>query len=64
MDQRAGLAHRRPSAAAHRQDLPQSRCFGEEGDANGTNKNFVWLVNPIDGSINFMRGATRSTACC
>lgn len=36
--------------------LPNHAFLGEDSNANGTNKDFVWVVDPIDGSMNFLRG--------
>jgi myo-inositol-1(or 4)-monophosphatase len=36
--------------------LPQAGFLGEEGRAAGLDRDFVWVVDPIDGTSNFARG--------
>ena len=36
--------------------VPGSVFFGEEGDADGTSGEYLWIVDPIDGTTNFAHG--------
>lgn len=36
--------------------FPHHAFLGEEGGANAMNSDFMWVVDPIDGSMNFLRG--------
>lgn len=36
--------------------LPGSGFFGEEGNSAGANAEYLWVVDPIDGTMNFSRG--------
>ena len=37
--------------------LPGSAFFGEEGDAAVDAADYLWVVDPIDGTVNFSRGS-------
>lgn len=39
--------------------FPSYDFLGEEGGANGTNQDFLWIVDAIDGSMNYLRGYPR-----
>ena len=36
--------------------LPNSGFYCEEGDARERDKEFVWIIDPIDGTMNYSRG--------
>lgn len=40
--------------------LPGSAFFGEEGLGDMSNREYLWIVDPIDGTTNFARGAGES----
>ena len=40
--------------------LPGSVVFGEEGIPNGKNARYLWIVDPIDGTMNYARGVGES----
>ncbi|QYK06553.1 inositol-1-monophosphatase [Shewanella zhangzhouensis] len=40
-----------------RKSYPDHTIVGEEqGENRGTNKDYIWIVDPLDGTTNFMRG--------
>ncbi len=41
--------------------LPGSSVFGEETGAKSPKSNYVWIIDPIDGTMNFARGIDE---CC
>lgn len=36
--------------------LPESRMLGEEGDSVIGQEGYIWVVDPVDGTANFIRG--------
>jgi myo-inositol-1(or 4)-monophosphatase len=40
--------------------FPQSSVLGEEGDAGGADAAYRWVVDPIDGTVNFAYGIPHS----
>jgi len=40
--------------------LPGSAFFGEEGTAEAAKQEYLWIVDPIDGTMNFSRGIGES----
>jgi histidinol phosphatase-like enzyme (inositol monophosphatase family) len=39
-----------------RQECPEHGIFGEEHGSEGADKEYVWVLDPIDGTIKFMAG--------
>lgn len=53
----ADLATERAIRAVLSQERPQDGIFGEEyGEDFGANKERLWLIDPIDGTSNYLRG--------
>ncbi len=50
-----GECQRRAEEAIHRQ-FPGHPILGEEGISAASGEGYVWIVDPIDGTVNFMHG--------
>jgi myo-inositol-1(or 4)-monophosphatase len=46
-----------------RSRFPDHRILGEEGGLSGGQGEYIWIVDPLDGTVNFVHGLPQFCAC-